>query len=379
MRGHIRKRSKNSWAVVVELPRDPETGKRRQKWVTVRGPKREAERVRSEMLADLGRGLMGTAPRNLTLGQYLDEWLEAVRDSVRPQTLRVWRSHLKHWKETLGRVPLADLSALDVQRALGELSSRLSDRSRRTVFTVLRAACRQAVKWGLIGRCPTDAVKLPAAGPRQMGVWDEEQVVRFLDAAQGTRCYTLFHVALTTGMRLGELLGLTWDDVDLNRGEILVRRSLFLPVRGEPVWQDPKTPGSRRKIPIDGGTARVLWQWKKRQAEERLRAGPGWHDYNLVFATARGRPLDSSYVAKVLKSAAARAGVQPLRFHDLRHTHATLLFRQGVHPKVVSERLGHSSVALTLDTYSHLLPDTQREAVRAVERALGQRPGDTRG
>lgn len=370
MRGHIRRRSKNSWAVVVELPRDPETGKRRQRWVTVRGPKREAERVLNELLAEAGKGMVGTAPKSLTVSQYLDTWLRTVQDSVRPQTFRTWKSHVKHWKETLGNIPLIELTPLDVQRALTQLVPKLSSSSRRTIFTVLRVAAKQAVKWGLVGRCPTDGVRLPANTPREMQVWNEEEIQRFLQAAKRTRCYSLFYTALTTGMRLGELLGLTWDYVDFDRREIVVQKTLLMPIKGEPVWQEPKTPRSRRRIPIDEGTVRVLQQWRKKQVEERLRAGPAWHDYNLVFTTSNGRPLDFGFVAGRLKATAQRAGVPKIRFHDLRHTHATILLRQGIHPKVVSERLGHASVALTLDTYSHVLPDTQREAVTALERVF---------
>lgn len=370
MRGHIRKRSKDSWTVVVELPRDPETGKRRQKWVTVRGPKREAERVLADLLAKLNHGMVGTAPSSLTVQNYLENWLDTVKNSVRPQTFNLWRKCVKYWSGLVGDVPLSKLTPLEVQQAVVRLSERITGSTVRTLYKVFRTAMRQAVKWELIPKSPADGVRLPAENTTELRAWDEEQVSRFLEQAAKSRYYTLFYVALATGMRLGELLGLVWDDVDLKASHITVRRSLCLCAYGEPQWQEPKTPRSRRKIPIDSNTARLLQQWRRKQLEEKLRAGPRWHNYNLVFTTREGRPLDFSTIAKALKRLADRAGVPRLRFHDLRHTHATLLLRQGVHPKVVAERLGHTTVQFTLDKYSHVLPDTQREAVRALEQTL---------
>jgi integrase len=324
------------------------------------------------MLAEVSRGVCGTAPARMTLGEYLDRWYEAVRDSLRPHTQDGWRRHIQHWKAVLGSMPLAKLTPADVQAGLARLPGHLSDSSRQTLYTVLRAALNQAVRWGLLARSPAQGVKPPARERREMRVWDEEQAARFLEAARSTRYYALFHTALATGMRLGELLGLTWDDVDLEAGVIQVRRALATGiVRGDqPVWQEPKTQASRRRIPIDRRAAEVLRQHRRAQLEERLRAGPEWRDHNLVFANQTGGRLYTSNIWQAMRACERKAGVPRIRFHDLRHTHATFLLRQGVHPKVVSERLGHASVKITLDTYSHVLPDTQAEAVRAMERVF---------
>ncbi|MEW6546040.1 MAG: tyrosine-type recombinase/integrase [Bacillota bacterium] len=370
MRGHIRKRSRDSWTVVVELPRDPETGKRRQRWVAVKGPKREAERVLAQLISEVERGAYAAAPARLSVGEYLDRWLKAVEPRLRPQTREVWGRCIRHWQDVLGSGPLVRLTAMDVQQGLNALPGRLAPSTRAHLFAVLRAALKQAVKWGFIPRSPTDGVKGPPRRGRQITVWTEEQVCLFLQAARASRYYPLFHTALATGMRLGELLGLTWQDVDLDRGAIHVRRSLVLPCRGEPHWQEPKTSHSRRKVPLDPITLDILRELRKRQSAERLKAGGYWQDYDLVFTTKRGRPVGREEVGRTLKRLALRTGVPFIRFHDLRHTHATLLLARGVHAKVVSERLGHSSVALTLDVYSHVLPDTQREAARAIEQVL---------
>lgn len=203
-----------------------------------------------------------------------------------------------------------------------------------------------------------------------MRVWNEEEARRFLEAAKGSRYYALFYLALATGMRSGELLALTWNDVDLAAGMVAVRRTLAGVSDGAPVWQDPKTPAARRRIPIDPAAVEVLRQHRRRQAEERLKAGPAWQDHGLVFCTRSGRPVIYTNLYYLMRGIAKRAGVPPIRFHDLRHTHATILLRQGVHPKVVAERLGHSRVAVTLDTYSHVLPDTQAEAARVIGQVL---------
>lgn len=371
MRGHIRKRSKDSWTVVVELPRDPETGKRRQKWVTVAGTKKDAERVLAELINEVEHNQYGIASGKLTVSQYLAMWLEAVRPGLRQQTHEVWQANLRFWNQTLGAVPLNKLTPLDVQRAVNSMPGHYKNSTKRTVYAPFRVAMRQAVKWGLLARSPTDGVVIPAPHFKQMTVWTEEQVMRFLEVARKSRYYALFHTALATGMRLGELLGLTWEDVDLKEGTIHVSRSLTVHTVRE--WQAPKTPHSQRKIPLDEATTEVLRQWRKRQFQDRLWAGPSWQEHNLVFATRAGRPLYKCAVLRALKTIAGHAGVPPIRFHDLRHTHATLLLRQGVHPKVVAERLGHAHVSLTLEIYSHVLPDTQREAVRAIERVWGQR------
>jgi len=371
VRGHIRKRAKDSWTVVVELPRDPETGKRRQKWVSVKGTKRDAERVLAETIAEIERGTY-LAPAKLTVAEYLNRWYDTCSGGVRLNTRVRWLRAVGLWKTVLGHVPLGRLTPLDVQNALARLPANLSDGSRRTYFSVLRSALDQAVKWGLLPRNPAQGAKPPARSWKEVRVWDEEQAARFLEGARSSRFYALFYTALATGMRLGELLGLTWSDVDLDAGVIRVRRSLATCVgrAGEPVWQEPKTAAGRRRIPIGAQAVEVLRQHRRAQLEQRLRAGTDWRDYGLVFCNRTGGPLFKSNVARALAACCRRAGVPRIRFHDLRHAHATFLLRQGVHPKVVSERLGHASVRLTLDTYSHVLPDTQGEAVRAVERAL---------
>ena len=376
MRGHIRKRSKDSWTVVVDLPRDPDTGKRRQKWVAVRGTKRDAERALAEMIAQVEKGFLGAAPAKMTVGGYLDKWLEAIGGTVRPTTAAKYAIEIRRLKPAVGNILLSRLTPADVQAAAARLPETLAPSTRRRTFDTLRAALRQAVEWGLVARNPLTGIKPPSAPVKEMRVWTEDQATRFLEAAESSRYYALLYLALATGMRSGELLGLVWNDIDFAAGTITIRRTLAGVSGGAPVWQDPKTRAARRKLPIDPHTVEVLRQHRKRQAEERLKAGPAWRDHGLVFCTQSGRPVIHTNLYYLVRGVAKRAGVPSIRFHDLRHTHATLLFRQGVHPKVVAERLGHSRVAITLGTYSHVLPDTQAEAARVIGLVLagGSRP-----
>ncbi|MEW6400101.1 MAG: site-specific integrase [Bacillota bacterium] len=360
---------------MVELPRDPETGKRRQKWVAVKGTKRDAERVLAEMISQIEKGALGAASSALTVGEYLDRWLQAIRSSVRDGSWKNYSAHVKRLKECVGSMKLMRLTPLDVQAAIQRLvdEGRWAARTVQSTAETLRTALRQAVAWGLIARDPTRGAKLPGASRREMTVWTEWEAAKFLASARGSRYYALFRTALATGMRLGELLGLVWQDVDLEEGVIHVRRALAYPEKGiEPAWTEPKTPNSRRKIPLDKSTTETLRAHRKRQIEERLRRGAEWRDYGLVFCTRRGTPLRRADVHHRLQELARAAGVPAICAHDLRHTHATLLLKRGVHPKVVAERLGHASVAVTLDVYSHVLPDTQETAAQAMEGCLGE-------
>ena len=365
MRGHIRKRESGSWAVVVELPRDPLTGKRRQKWITVRGSKRDAERVLARTINDVERNTFGTAPERYTLAEYLEDWLKAQESLVRPTTLEKYRLGVRLWQRTLGTMRLNRVNPLDIQRVLGG-SQHLGPKTRHEYLRVLRSALRQAVKWGVLGTNPAEGVRSPRIPRPQVRVWNEREVAAFLEATRGNRFYALYYVALATGMRKGELLALTWDNVDLEAGVIYVRQSLAELAGDRPRIGDPKSASAHRRVPIDPSTVEVLKELRQQQEEEKRVAGAEWEEHNLVFCTHLGRPYYRGTVWWAFKRAVKRSGLPYIRFHDLRHTHATLLLRQGVHPKIVAERLGHSSIKITLDLYSHVLPDSQSEAVRAI-------------
>jgi integrase len=234
-------------------------------------------------------------------------------------------------------------------------------------FSVLHRACEQAVKWGWLGRNPCDAVDRPRLVPREMHVWTEEETRRFLDEAERTSAHhVLYLTAVATGMRQSELLGLRWQDADLDAGVAAVRQICY---RG--VFKEPKTQKARRTVALSSRVVEALRRHKARQNETRLRWGAEYHERGLVFAQDSGKPLDGrDLVQRDFEPCQRRAGVPRIRFHDLRHSHASHLLRAGVHPKVVSERLGHSRVGITMDVYSHVLPGMQEEAARRVDAIL---------
>lgn len=377
MNGHIRQRGKHSWAVVLDLGRDS-LGKRRQKWHTVHGTKKDAQRRLTELLHQFNTGTY-VEPTKLTLGDYLERWLtDYAEPNVAAKTFeRYCEIVRKHLVPNLGRFVLAKIHPLHIQ----DYYSRASRSGRRdgkgglsaqTVLhhhRLLRGALKQAVRWQLLARNPADAVEPPRPRRHEMRALDEAETAVLLKAARETDLYLPILLAVTTGLRRGEILGLRWRDVDQKGGTIAVRRSLEQTSSGLS-FKEPKSARSRRLVALPKITLEALRSHRSLQAQLRLKLGPAYHDDDLVCAMPDGRPwLPSSLTHSFIRLARA-AGLHQLRFHDLRHSHATQLLRHGVHPKVVSERLGHSTVGITLDVYSHVLPSMQEEAAKRVDEAM---------
>jgi integrase len=360
--GSIRKRGKG-FVAVIDLPRGDD-GKRRQKLKRFR-TRKEAEEWMATMLAAIHGGAVAD-PGRLTVGGYLDRWLAAVGPALKPNTRRNYTMACVRWKARIGQVPLAKLTPLQVQLAVNDMADTLAVGTVRRSLATLRTALAQGKLWGIVPRNAADGVKAPA-GEREMRCLDERQTAAFLAATRGwTRYDALFRLALATGMRLGELLGLRWEDVDWETGTIHVRRSLSWPRYGNPELLPPKSAASRRAITVDATTLAILREHRERQEREREAAGVAWQNLNLVFCTRDGGFVMERRIQRLMPRAAERAGVPRIRFHDLRHTHATLLLRQGRNVKEVSERLGHANVGITLRTYAHVLPDQRAEAARVI-------------
>jgi integrase len=278
-----------------------------------------------------------------------------------------------HVISTLGKIPLAKLTPQRLQALYADrLASGRSPTTVRSIHAVLHTALEAAVKWGLVARNVSDLVSAPRPHRKEMLVLNRDQARTFLDIAQGDRLQALYVTALTCGMREGELLALRWRDVDLEAGHLQVRNTLQKLPGQPPVIAPVKTDYSRRKINLSATAAEALGAHRTRQIEERLAKGPAWEDWELVFCTTTGTPLNGkSLLQRGLRPLLKRADLPPLRVHDLRHSCATLLLLQGVHPKIVSEMLGHASVAITLQIYSHVLPDMQKQATEAMDRLFG--------
>jgi len=313
--------------------------------------------------------------KNLTVSEYLDRFLEDVQHgSVRESTYSRDKYLItNHVKPTLGRVKLKNLSAMHLQRLYREKQDAgLSASTVQKVHHILHKALAQAVRWDLIARNPTDNVKAPTPTPKEMHPLSAEEASMLLEATQGDRLKALYVLAVTTGMRRGELLGLKWSDIDLEYGRLSIRRALTRTGNGgRSALAETKTRGSRRTVNLTQRAVGALRSHLERQLAEIEAAGDLYGDEGLVFTTEAGTPINPSNLrqrsfAPLLK----RAGLPHIRFHDLRHTCATLLLSKGVHPKFVQELLGHATIAITLDTYSHVMPGMGDHTARAMEDVL---------
>lgn len=360
---------------------DPATGKRRQ--VTKRGhrTKAEAQAALTEALAQHQRGDR-IEPSRMTVADWLrDEWLPAQELRLKPSTFAGYRSIVDgRLIPHLGAVRLADLTAghiaamVTALRATGNRRGKsagttgLSERSLSHTHKVLGKALEDAARRRLIARNPAHDVDRPKPRNAEMRTWSADELRAFLAATAGDRWHTLWVMAATTGMRRGELLGLRWDDVDLDAGQVSVRRALV--AAGYDVHEGEPKSGRARTVAVDPDTVAELRRWRRVQLEERMAAGTAWVDSGRVFTVEDGRQVHPQTAGWHFTKAVRGAGVPAIRFHDIRHTHATLALQAGVHPKVVQERLGHSSISITLDLYSHVAPGMQEEAAAKIAAAI---------
>jgi integrase len=333
----------------------------------------EVNRKLIAALRDQQAGLPIVGER-LTLAQFLKDWLESTKPALRDRTYETYEIILRlHIMPQLGKHRLARLGPQQVQSLYSDrLLTGLSAQSVRKIHAILHRALRDAVRWNLVARNVADLVTPPRDQRREMKTLDPSQARRLIEAARGDRLEALYVLALTTGMRLGEILALRWVDVDLEGASLQVRGTLNRSSEGLKIGE-PKTSGSRRKVALGESAIEALRRHRLSQTAERLLRGPDWEVRGLVFTNEIGKPIEATnFRRRSFEPLLEKAGVPPMRFHDLRHTAATLLLGLGVHPKIVSERLGHSRVGITLDLYSHVTPIMQREAAEAMETVLSQ-------
>jgi integrase len=318
--------------------------------------------------------------RKLHLGGYLEYWLDMTKSRVRPSTFRNCELNVERLAKHLAQVPLADLSPAAIQETYRRLKEQgLSAYSVLQAHRTMNRALTQAFHWGLIRRNPAALVFPPRPKPRPMTALAPEELRQLLNASCGDPLHPLLVVLGTAGLRLGEALALTWDDLDLDQGRLAVRRTLQAQRGVGLVFGAPKTRTSNRTVVLTQRALRALRDHRIREAK-RQAATARWQDTGLVFANRSGGPLHQSRANQALARALERAGLPRIRVHDLRHTAVTALLVLGVHPKLVHDFLGHSSIKTTLDTYSHVMPTIHDDAIRRLDLILGDGgPADDTG
>jgi len=406
MRGHVRKRGEpGSWEFIVDIglaaaqrcavcnerlwvERRPkqscpkcggalkETEERRRETKSGFATQKECQAAMNKLLVAVEQHNY-SAPTKASVKEYLTkEWLPAVKATIRPSTYNSYVQHVEcHVAPHIGSVKLQKLSGSQVNALYAKLADTgkkdgktgLSATTIHHVHACLHKACKDAVRWGHISRNPLDAADPPRKkgdGTKEMQTWSKEQLKAFLETMAGERLYALWHTVAMTGMRRGEAIGLRWSDVDLENARLAVRRAL-IPINREVVVSEPKTAKGRRVVALDPGTIEVLKAQAACQLDEQTQS-KAWVETGLVFTQESGAALDPESVSRYWRQAVKNSMLPTIRLHDLRHTHATLALQAGIHPKVVSERLGHATISITLDTYSHAIPAMQEEAAALI-------------
>ena len=361
--GSIHRRKNGGWCAqfVVHTAEGP---KRRTFYGKTR---REVDEKLTKAKADRESGLV-LETGNPRLGDYLERWLvDSVRDTVRIKTFKGYDAAVRlHITPSLGKIKVKNVTPTHLRTLYREkLDAGLSARTVQLVHVTVRKALGQATKDGLIPRNVAEVVDAPRVVNKQMQPLTSEQSRVLMEAAKGDRHEALYVLAVTTGLRRGELLGLKWEDIDREAAVLRVRRALAFDAR---TLVEPKTAKSRRGVRLTSYSLEALKAHRERQLNERRSRDGLWRDHRLVFPSRVGTPLNpENLVKRSFKPLLERAGLPSLRFHDLRHTCATLLLSKGVNPKIVQEMLGHANISVTLDTYSHVLPDMQEVAVVAMD------------
>ena len=363
--GSIYKRKDGAWCAGITL----DNGKRR----VLYGKSRDEVAGKLTDALKLQRDGLPLFTDRQTVAAYLAEWLTGIEPTLKPRTWQRYEQFVRlHIPPAIGKLPLGKLAAPALRKLYAERQAAgLAPATVRQLHAVLHHALEQAMRDGLIGRNVAGLVSPPRASGHEMQTLAPAEARALLAAAAGERLEALYAVALSTGMRQGEMLALRWPDVDLDACSLHVRGTMQRTKHGLRI-ESPKTAGSRRRVSLTRTAIEALRRHKAAQNAERLRCGAAWEDQGLVFANELGRPIEAgNLLRRSFWPLLTKAELPRIRFHDLRHTAATLMLMKGVHPKIASEMLGHSKIGITLDLYSHVTPTMQQQAADALEEVLG--------
>ena len=362
MRGHITQRTKDNktWSVVIELNKI--NGKRKQKWYTVHGDKKDAEKFLTEKLRELDTGMFIDII-SITVSDYFKYWVEeCCIPNQSPTTYESYQKNINlHINPIIGDIKLKDLLPLHLQTLYSNrLKFGLSKTTVLYLHRIIHSALEQAMKWQLIPRNIADNVEPPKRNKFVAQVLDSSQITELIKIAKETDIYIPIMIAISTGMRRGEILGLTWDNVDFNNNTIKIIKALYNTKNGL-VFLEPKTIKSKRIINIPPTLCNILKEHKQKQEFLKNALQNEYKDNNLVCCIENGSPFNPDSFTPKFRKLLDSSNLPKIRFHDLRHSHASLLLSQGVQPKFISERLGHSNINITMDLYSHIYEATNKE------------------
>jgi integrase len=357
VKGYKRKRG-NSWQILVYLGKDA-NGKKKYRAETFHDED-SAEARLHDLISETIKNRR-VPPADMTVAEYLERWLIHYRATSRSaKTVSQAEWACKHIIPALGKVRLSRLTPLEIQTFLDSKQGEFKPKSVKTMRDVLRNALNQAIEWELLYRSPMRGVHLPPLRRVDPPFWSAEQLDKFFDEAKSHRLFAALFLSASTGMRRGEIVGLRWEQVNLGKGEISVRGHT-------------KTESSRRLVNLSPDTVLVLRQYREAQDGERA-AMDGYDDKGYVFTSPNreraGKPIHGDGLYRVFIRISKKANLSHIPFHGLRHTFATLMLQEGVHPKIVSEMLGHAEVRTTLDRYSHLIPSVKKEAANVIDGVL---------
>lgn len=356
----------------MDIGKDPKSGKRKQKRRSGFKTKKEAQAASAELIAQFEKGeYIHTS--NQTLAEFLAYWLEKQAKKVlRESTFSIHNMVIQsRIIPEIGHLPLKDLHPLHISDFYDTLSNEeYSNDYIRYIHNILKKSLKKAVAWELISKNIMDHVDPPRLKAKDISTWTMEESNTFMESAKENKFYIVFLLALYTGMRRGEILGLRWKHVDFENRNLSVTQTLYRTREKGLIFQEPKTKNAKRQIALPGFVIEELKKHKLEQNKIKLALGAGYQDHQLVNCYEDGRPIDPRNILKHFERVTQKAGVPRLRFHDLRHTHATILLQLRENPKVVSERLGHSNIGITLDTYSHVIPDMQQDTADKFEQAM---------